>query len=76
MRLVFIVNGVPSEPVAPDISSAYAPYMAEAYYGYKIPENCSWPLNVKVLTDAGGLFLESREGNNIASASIPRLIQG
>ena len=77
LRLIFIVNGVPSEPVALNTSSIYAPpYMEDITYVYTIPENCGWPLDVKVVADGGGLLQEKREGNNIASASIPQSPEG
>ncbi len=71
LRYRFIVNGLLSAPIRPDTSSAYAPCMAELDYSYKIPESCSWPLEVKVVADPGGLFQETRESNNVASLRIP-----
>jgi hypothetical protein len=76
LRLVFVVNGVASEPVKPSSSSVYGPGMATANYSFKIPQNCVWPLDLKVAADAGGLFDETREGNNIAAVSIPKAPAG
>ena len=71
LPLVFVVNGVPSEPVRWGSVVSAPPSMDEYTYAYRIPKNCVWPLAVKVAVDACGLFNEPREGNNIAVASIP-----
>ncbi|MFZ5974991.1 MAG: carboxypeptidase regulatory-like domain-containing protein [Bacillota bacterium] len=76
LRVVFIVNGTPSEPVKVDPPSGTAPYMGDAYYAYKVPEGQNGPLDVKVIVDALGFFNESDEGNNLASATIPPEPQG
>ncbi len=71
MRVVFVVNGVPSEPIKITLPSGSVPYMGSAYYGYTVPEGNNGPLNVKVMVDAAGLFGETNEGNNLAQTSIP-----
>jgi len=71
LPLVFIVNGVASEPVKCGSTLYAPPAMDEYVYLYRIPKKCTWPLSVKVAVDACGLFSETREGNNIAVASIP-----
>ena len=72
LPLIFVVNGVASEPVRCGSTIHTPPAMDEYIYAYRIPKNCTWPLTVKAVVDAYGLFSETNEGNNIAVASIPR----
>ena len=74
LRTVFVVNGVASEPVK--TGSVSAPHMAEVNCLYRLPDDVTWPLEVYVVADAGGLFAEYREDNNIISASIPETPAG
>jgi len=72
LPVIFVVNGVASGPVNFGGSVYGPPAMNEYTYSYRIPKNCTWPLTVKVVVDAHGLFGETNEGNNIGVASIPR----
>jgi len=76
LRVMFIVNGVASEPVDVESQLTQAPNMTEVYYGYTIPENCSWPLQVTVVVDPGGLYEEITTTNNVASTVIPQSPEG
>ncbi len=71
LRVVFVVNGTPSEPIEIDTPSGTVPYMGSVYYGYNVPAGYSGLLDVKVIVDPGNLFDETQEGNNTATATIP-----
>lgn len=75
-RVIFVVNGIPSEPVEVEGDSRLRPYMSEVYYGYIIPEDCTWPLDIKAVIDPGGLFEEKNEDNNVAITTIPISAEG
>ncbi|HOP12123.1 MAG TPA: carboxypeptidase regulatory-like domain-containing protein [Oscillospiraceae bacterium] len=69
LRYVFVINGVAYEPIK--AGSVSAPYMAEVNCLYRLPNDVTWPLEVHVVADAGGLFSEYQEDNNIATVLIP-----
>jgi hypothetical protein len=76
LRVVFVVNGQPSDPVKVDPPSGTVPYMGDAAYVYRVPKGHDGPLDVKVYVDAPNLFDEPEEGNNLASATIPVTPEG
>ncbi len=76
LRALFIVNGQYSPLINVTTNSAIAPHMGEAYYGFIIPEDCSWPLDVQVIIDPGNQFAERSEVNNYAATEIPAVAEG
>jgi len=76
LRVVFVVNGEPSDPVKVDPPSGTVPYMGDVRYVYRVPKDHDGPLDVKVYVDAPNLFDEPDEGNNLASATIPVTSEG
>lgn len=71
LRVIFVINGIQSPPIKTEASSVMSPYMGEVYYSYNVPENCTWPLQVRVIDDSGGLYNETNEENNTAEISVP-----
>jgi hypothetical protein len=74
LRAYFLIDGKLSPGLA--IEQGGNLYIGAVNYTYKIPQNQTLPLKVKLIVDPGGLFAETRKDNNSDSVSIPMNIEG
>ncbi|MBM3699760.1 MAG: hypothetical protein FJW68_02435 [Actinobacteria bacterium] len=76
LRVYFLVNGELSPPVKVNPPSGTTPYLGDASYSYKVPQDAPPVLDVTVFVDPGQLLYEHDRSNNTYSVSIPETIEG
>ncbi|MEQ8174859.1 MAG: carboxypeptidase regulatory-like domain-containing protein [Syntrophomonadaceae bacterium] len=74
LRVLFIVNGSAGEPVKITATGS-APFVGDAVYNYKVPDDQQGALDLSVVVDAGGIFKETSEDNNIVQTN-PNSLSG
>lgn len=68
LRVLFIVNGSAGEAVKVSANGT-APYVGDAVYNYPVPKDHQGSLDLSVVVDAGGIFKETSEDNNVVQTN-------